>query len=609
MSTLLASMSIEAAPEGATIISGDVQIDQVDNATIIHQSTHKGVINWHTFNVNGNESVHFQQPSADSITLNRVTGGQGASQIYGSITATGNVWILNPDGVHFGPDAVVDVAGVLASTYDIANQDFLDGRYNFKAFEGEHAGKVLNEGKIIVSGLAAMLSHDVENIGLIHVNLGTIMLGSNPSHVIDYYGNDSIYFTVDDELVGKQATISNSGDLIADGGHIFITADQAESVMGNVINITGYISADAVDMQAGVIVLRGGANSLVDVSGDISAAGGRAHLLGELVGLFDDARIDVSGPLGGEILIGGDYQGKGLIPTAHSTYIGDQVRLYADGYESDAGRIIAWADGYTAFHGEAYARALGSEGDGGFIETSGKIELEIGENVFVSTASENGEYGMWLLDPENFTVDNTLAGTINTRAPSNVTIFASEGITFSNTKEITLTKGTNLYAKAGDEILFTTSGIAINDSDDKSEVCLISDCNSDGVVTLSFAGTGNVTATDGASATEARNSGPGFDPIGDSSNKFTGPTLFFESFPGSSAVSAAVAPSIPAGITNANIYRYSMPDHVAFSLDRGVGARASATDSLIDMRGMDDNLGGIDLEVLHDDDLEPHDAP
>lgn len=147
--------------------TNDITIKESGTHTQINQSSQRGIINWQSFNIGANESVHFEQPSAQAITLNRVHGAS-ASEIYGSLTATGQVWILNDAGVHFGPSASVDVAGILASTYDIGDNNFLNSNFHFTPWsQTSGLGVILNEGEIVASGLAALLSHDVENAGLI----------------------------------------------------------------------------------------------------------------------------------------------------------------------------------------------------------------------------------------------------------------------------------------------------------------------------------------------------------------------------------------------------------------------------------------------------------
>ena len=89
------------------------------------------IINWNTFNIGTGESTQFNQPNSSSVMLNRVTGGLGASNIDGTLTANGRVFLVNRDGMLFGPNAVINTAGFVATTHDIKNDDFMAGRYNF----------------------------------------------------------------------------------------------------------------------------------------------------------------------------------------------------------------------------------------------------------------------------------------------------------------------------------------------------------------------------------------------------------------------------------------------------------------------------------------------
>jgi trimeric autotransporter adhesin len=82
--------------------------------SIIRQSSSKAILNWSAFGIPSGSSVQFVQPGAGSIALNRVTGGS-ASQILGSLSANGQVWLVNPSGVFFGKGAQVDVAGLMAT--------------------------------------------------------------------------------------------------------------------------------------------------------------------------------------------------------------------------------------------------------------------------------------------------------------------------------------------------------------------------------------------------------------------------------------------------------------------------------------------------------------
>src|SRR5580698_2741087 len=119
-----------ALPSGGTVSGGTAQIATCANAENITQSSTRAVIAWQSFNIGTSESANFQQPGTSSITLNRVGGGS-ASQINGSLTANGQVWIVNPDGVAFGSTAQVNVGGLVATTAGISNSQFMAGSNNF----------------------------------------------------------------------------------------------------------------------------------------------------------------------------------------------------------------------------------------------------------------------------------------------------------------------------------------------------------------------------------------------------------------------------------------------------------------------------------------------
>ncbi|SMG09956.1 surface protein [Marivirga sericea] len=139
------------------------------------------------------------------------------------------------------------------------------------------------------------------------------------------------------------------------------------------------------------------------------------------VEIGEKAYLDASAPNGGgTILIGGDFKGKGSIPNAQKTYIAPNATITANATaDGDGGRIIVWADDFTQVYGNLSAKGTGS-GKGGFIETSGKINLDVRTVPDVSAESSNG--GEWLLDPRN--IDIVAGGgntNINTTSPFNPT--------------------------------------------------------------------------------------------------------------------------------------------------------------------------------------------
>ncbi|NMF61130.1 two-partner secretion domain-containing protein [Pseudanabaena yagii] len=177
-------------------------------------------------------------------------------------------------------------------------------------------------------------------------------------------------------------------------------------------------------------------------TGMLKAPSGLVQVLGNQVSLLNNAQIDVSGTNGGIVLIGGDYQGKGIVPNAQQTFVDHGVVINADALNNgNGGRVIIWADKLTEFYGKVTAKgavifsSANSVGDGGFVEVSGKLNLIFDGKVDLSTA--NGKLGTLLLDPTDVIISNgSTPGTTITQAfleglanTTNVLIEATNDIT------------------------------------------------------------------------------------------------------------------------------------------------------------------------------------
>jgi filamentous hemagglutinin family protein len=216
-------------PQDGSVSTGQVEIQQpnVGNLNIL-QTSDRAVIDWRTFNIGASESVNFQQPSITSATLNRVTGGF-TSEIAGRLTANGQVYLVNPNGILFTPTAKINVGSFLATTLDIQNIDFMQGQLRFRQIPGTLFSTVENEGAITVAdgGFAALVAPGVANRGVINAYLGSVVLGSGTEATLDFYGDGLFSFAVDPTVSGQilgstgqplSALVSNSGKISADGG-------------------------------------------------------------------------------------------------------------------------------------------------------------------------------------------------------------------------------------------------------------------------------------------------------------------------------------------------------------------------------------------------------
>jgi hypothetical protein len=217
----------------------------------------------------------------------------GPSEILGTLTANGRVFVINRDGILFGPNAVVNTAGFLATTHDIKNSDFMAGRYNFN-IPGRPDASIVNQGRITATsgGFAALVAPGVRNSGTITATLGTVALVSGNGFTLDLYGDKLITLAVNDQIASKvidvatgrplKSLVSNEGKIRANGGRVELTAAAARTVVDSVINTSGVIKADSIGHRNGMIVLSaatgaskpaGAPTQTVKISGTLEAAG------------------------------------------------------------------------------------------------------------------------------------------------------------------------------------------------------------------------------------------------------------------------------------------------------------------------------------------------
>jgi filamentous hemagglutinin family protein len=364
-----------ALPAGGRVVAGQAAISQSGSNMLIQQDSAKAILNWNSFNIGSQASVVFQQPSASAIALNRVLGTD-PSAIYGSLRANGQVFLINPSGVVFGAGARVDVGGLVASTLNIRDEDFLAGNYRFGR-EGA-TGSVLNEGELI-GKYVALLAPEVRNEGVIVARQGTAALAAGDAVTLSLTGSDLVGVQVDKASID---TLVRNGRLIqADAGTVILSAQSASALVGNVVN-TGAIEANGLTTDGGVVRLV--ASSAIEHRGSIAADAGQ--------------------------------NGKGGV-----------VTLIAD---------LANPGSRTTVAGSISARGGSESGDGGFVDTSAS-RLKIEDGTRVDTRAPNGRAGLWLLDPTDFTVAATggdMTGTLlgNNLGLGNVQIQSGTGASGTN---------------------------------------------------------------------------------------------------------------------------------------------------------------------------------
>jgi filamentous hemagglutinin family protein len=369
----------QGLPTGGQVVAGTAGIAGSGGSLTVSQTSDKAVIDWSSFSVAKGNSVQFN--NGTGATLNRVIGGN-LSSIDGLLSATGSVYLINPNGVIIGKSGVVKVGGgFTASTLDIGNANFMAG--GDLTLEGPSLASVVNLGQIgALGGDVALVAANVRNDGTVVAPNGALgLLAGSRVLMRDSAVNDGKFLVLSGGA-GTSATNTGSIDaataeLRAEGGNVYALAG----------NTQGLIRATGVSTHDGRIFLSAGEGGSVEVSGSTLAAtnngeGGDISVTGQKITVASDATLDASG-----------------------ANQGGTVTAIAD-----------MASGQLDFHGNAIAK--GSL-NGGFIETSGRGVDFTGIHVDTTGAKS----GNWLIDPDDLTVESASAATISSAlATSNVTL-------------------------------------------------------------------------------------------------------------------------------------------------------------------------------------------
>ena len=159
-----------ALPTGGTIVTGTIEINQPSLGRLnVNQSSQQGIVNWNTFNVGRNSSVHFNQPSIKSTILNNVLSGQ--SIINGSIFSNGSLILVNPSGILLGPTSAVRAEGAILSTLNLTNQNYLNNNLTFST---NKLANLTTAGKIDAQ-YVALISPEINNKGQIIAKASTAL--------------------------------------------------------------------------------------------------------------------------------------------------------------------------------------------------------------------------------------------------------------------------------------------------------------------------------------------------------------------------------------------------------------------------------------------------
>ena len=402
-------------PQGEEVVHGNASFDRnTPNTLNVNQNTDALIANWQSFSIGSNGTVNFYQPSSSSVALNRVVSMQ-PSEIFGALNANGNIFLINPNGVLFAPGSSVNVGGLVASTLNISNEDFLGGNYSFYQDPSFDPSYVINQGIITAAegGDVSLMGGAVSNEGVITAPLGSINLVSGEAITLQLDDRGLIYADVngaiEEEVFDNNGekindAVLNAGTLQANGGRVTMKAEAVSDVFSKLVNQTGIIRAQSLVERDGVIMLTSASPGIVQNTGTIDASGleqgadgGSITMEGERVGQFGEVHADAIDGDGGNI----DIYASEVVSLSSNSLTTANAGLNGDG-----GEVIVFSPDTALFWPDAKIEARGGNqsGNGGFVEVSGRKHVEV--YGLADMTAPNGEAGTFLIDPYNVIINN-----------------------------------------------------------------------------------------------------------------------------------------------------------------------------------------------------------
>jgi len=450
----------DTTPTGGVISAGSASIGQSPGMTTITQNSQRAAINWQSYNVGSAATVQYKQPSSTAAALNVVVT-PSPSIIAGSIKANGQIVIVNQSGVLFTRGSEVSAQSVIATASNLSVPAFMAGR--LVSTEGPRPGaKIINDGVITAgqTGLVGLIAPQVANNGLIVAELGQVVLAGADAFTLDLYGDQLISLDVTKSVqavdVGGKlvpALVTNRGIILANGGKVTLTAQDADALVTQLVDAGGAILADTANGQTGSIAISGIGGD-IKISGVLLAAGLASGTKGGTIQAVTTGKVSVassaiivsSGAAGGGVIaLGTDAirarsgPADTTAPQAASVTIAPGAQVLSDALKSGDGGIVAVVSSDdTSAMGNISAQGGTDGGNGGSVEIASGNGFSLSGSV--SDAAPLGQGGKVLLEAPTLIVgDNVspdvldgLSGTIELNAGTMISVIDPLSISNAN---------------------------------------------------------------------------------------------------------------------------------------------------------------------------------
>jgi filamentous hemagglutinin family protein len=420
------SIPADTTPQNGIIALGSATITQAPNLTTINQSSQNTAIAWQTFNVGSAATVQFNQPSSTATALNYVIT-PSPSIIAGKINANGQLILINQSGIVFTKGSEVNNQSLVAATSVPSNLIPSWVPANLAALGASRPGaSIINDGNITVkaTGLVGLIAPQVINNGTITAQLGQVMLAGASAFTLDLYGDGLISLDVTKavqavDVGGKTlpALVTNTGTIIADGGSVRLTAQDADALVTQLVNAGGTIRANTMGSNTGSIAITGvGGN--ISIAGNLLAQGDASGAKGGTIEALTDGTVAVtptavvstSGDAGGGVIALGTniaraQQGSADIaaPKADAVAVAPGASITADATGKGNGGIVTLLSAQnTPFQGGISVLGGPGGGNGGLAEIASEGVISFSGTVY-DTALE-GQSGEIVLEAPSLVV-------------------------------------------------------------------------------------------------------------------------------------------------------------------------------------------------------------
>ncbi|MHC4203396.1 MAG: Ig-like domain-containing protein [Planctomycetota bacterium] len=352
-------------------IEGNITVSPLTDGIQNMKATDGAIGRFSSFDIAAGDSVNCLQPSNSANALFRVFSDNG-TQILGSFKANGNIYLIDPAGILFGANSQINVNQLVASSLDIANEDFLAGHYEFAA-GGSDTGAVTNYGNIIADVGVALIGRKVLNAGSIKTGAdGFVVMAAGDRVLLGEPGSDIVV-----EMDSVTLPDDGAGDVINDGhiespagtvvlaaGDIFSTAMELPKVSSGIGSVeqNGHIHTDGAssngggisltaadeviltagslttanagtDGDSGLVVVHSKGQTTIQADAEIEAIGG--HVPHDIIDDFDDV-VETSVEISGDYVnFAGDVDASAMYGKRGKIIIDALNMTIEDGYMPD----------------------------------------------------------------------------------------------------------------------------------------------------------------------------------------------------------------------------------------------------------------------------------